>query len=286
MNEENPIVDSEELDEELGATENEPQEVETEALEGDEQGNAESNESEVSEEDETTENVPVEKQGGLPKGAQKRIDKLTKKLALQAEEHQRELQRLEAQQEQTQQFLDAPAPENLEDLSEGERIQYYTQKGMAESQKQQIDAQKQQAVSQHKVKQWNEKVEARLEDIPDFKEVMASTASTFKLSQDKTAELMEFIGESEVGVDLAYHLGKNPEIANSLQGLSSRAMDRKLMRLEDNLEAQPKQQPKPITKAKAPISSNKGKPSGVSNIANQTGDDFLKSFRARRAQQG
>ena len=95
---------------------------------------------------------------------------------------------------------------------------------------------------------------------------------------------VDFIDESEVGVDLTYYLAEHPEIANSLEGLSPRAMDRKLMRLEDKLEAQTKQ-PKPITQAKAPISSSKGKSAGVSNIANQTGDNFLASYRARRAQQ-
>ena len=280
MSEENPVVDGNEpLVEDIGTTENEANAEETEKSEVEGEGNAEPESKDIDKAEKPS-NVPVEKQGDISKGAQKRINTLTR----QKHEYQANIKNLESQLEQNKKFLDAPAPENLDDLSQQEQVQHHVSMNMAQNNVTTIEAQKQQAVAQHKAQVWNEKLEEKAEVYPDFQEKIASTAKTFELSEGTTTELMNFIDESEVGVDLTYYLAEHPEIANSLEGLSPRAMDRKLMRLEDKLEAQTKQ-PKPITQAKAPISSSKGKSAGVSNIANQTGDNFLASFRARRAQQ-
>ena len=270
MNAENPVDDSQELVDELGTTENETQEEETEESEVEGEGNAEPESNDIDKAEETSP-VKVEKQGDISKGAQKRIDKLTR----QKHESQTRIKNLESQLEQNKKFLDAPLPENLDEMPQQEQVQHHTNRAVAQNNVANIEAQKQQELAQHKAQVWGDKVEARLEELPDYQEVINSTGQSFKLTEKTTADLMEFIDSSEVGVDLAYYLGKNPEIANGLEGLSPRAMDRKLMRLEDKLEAQTNQ-PKPITKAKAPIS--KAKSSATSRNLSSNSRDFWKQY--------
>ena len=273
MSEENPVIDSEEeLVETLGTTENETQEEETEELETEEEGNAEPDSEEVSEEVETT-STKVEKQGNLPKGAQKRIDKLTK----QREQKDAKIADLEAQLEYANKFLEQPEPENLEDLSISEQVKHGVQRNGAEQQKQQLEAQKQQVIAEHKAQVWEAKKQEKAEVYTDFDQVMASTAQTFKLSPQNTAELMQFIGDSDVGVDLAYYLAKNPHEANALENLGTMAKATKLMKLELKLENQQQtQSTKPITKAKQPISKTKGSATATKSASNTR--DFWKNI--------
>jgi len=273
MSEENPVIDSEEeLVETLGTTENETQEEETEELETEEEGNAEPESEEVSEEVEATSNTKVEKQGNLPKGAQKRIDKLTK----QREQKDAKIAELESQLEYANKFLEQPEPENLEELSVSEQVKHGVQRNSAEQQKQQLEAQKQQVIAQHKAQVWEAKKQEKAEVYTDFDSVMASTAQTFKLSPQNTAELMEYIGESDVGVDLAYYLAKNPHEANALENLGTMAKATKLMKLELKLESQQQKSTKPITKAKQPISKAKGTVSTSKSASNTR--DFWKNL--------
>lgn len=265
MIDENPVDDSvEELVETLGTTENETQAEETEELEAEEEDNAESESDEVSTEEEATDSTPVEKQGNLPKGAQKRIDKLTK----QREQKDARIAELEAQLEATNKFLEQPKPENLEELSVSEQVKHGMQYNTAEMQKQHLEAQKQQVIAKHKAEVWQAKKEEKAEVYPDFDEKIATTAQTFKLSPDETQELLQYISDSDVGVDLAYHLANNPHEANALSGLSTMAKATKLMKMELKLENQLKQPTKPITKAKAPISKAKGSATTTKSASN------------------
>ena len=273
MNEENPVIDSEEeLVETLGTTENETQEEETEELEVENEDNAESENEEPSEEVEAT-STKVEKQGNLPKGAQKRIDKLTK----QREQKDAKIADLEAQLEYANKFLEQPEPENLEELSISEQVKHGIQRNGAEQQKQLLEAQKQQVIAEHKAQVWEAKKQEKAEIYTDFDQMMASTAQTFKLSPQNTAELMQFIGDSDVGVDLAYYLAKNPHEANALENLGTMAKATKLMKLELKLENQQQtQSTKPITKAKQPISKTKGSATAT-KLASDT-RDFWKNI--------
>ena len=274
MNEENPVIDSEEeLVETLGTTENETQEEEAEELEVENEDNAESENEEPSEEVGATSNTKVEKQGNLPKGAQKRIDKLTK----QREQKDAKIADLEAQLEYANKFLEQPEPENLEELSISEQVKHGIQRNGAEQQKQLLEAQKQQVIAEHKAQVWEAKKQEKAEIYTDFDQMMASTAQTFKLSPQNTAELMQFIGDSDVGVDLAYYLAKNPHEANALENLGTMAKATKLMKLELKLENQQQtQSTKPITKAKQPISKTKGSATAT-KLASDT-RDFWKNI--------
>jgi hypothetical protein len=270
MLDENPVSDSEELVDELGTTENETQEEETEELEVEGKDNAESESNDIDKAEEPSA-VKVEKQGDISKGAQKRIDKLTR----QKHESQTRIKNLELQLEQNKKFLDAPTPENLDDLSQQEQVQHHVSRNMAQNNVANIEAQKQQEIAQHKTQIWDDAIEEKKDVYPDFREKMASTGKSFDISQGTMDSLMDFIDESDVKIDLSYHLADNPEIANSLEGLSPRAMDRKLMRLEDKLEAQT-QPTKPITKAKAPIS--KAKSTATAKTLKSNSRDFWKQY--------
>lgn len=65
-----------------------------------------------------------------------------------------------------------------------------------------------------------------------------------------SAPLAEMIQGSDVAADVAYHLGKNPDIARDLSGLDPVSMARAFGRLEAQVSA-PK--PKPVSTAPAPI---------------------------------
>ncbi len=58
-----------------------------------------------------------------------------------------------------------------------------------------------------------------------------------------TTEMVDLIAESELGPDVAYHLGKNPTEARRLAGMSGPALAREIGRLEARLTA-PKATPK------------------------------------------
>ena len=78
MSEENPVVDGNEpLVEDIGTTENEANAEETEKSEVESEGNAEPKPEDIDEAEKSS-NVPVEKQGDISKGAQKRINTLTR----------------------------------------------------------------------------------------------------------------------------------------------------------------------------------------------------------------
>ena len=193
MSDENPVNDSEELVDELGTTENETQEEETEQLEVEGEGNAELEPNDIDKAEEPSD-VIVEKQGDISKGAQKRIDKLTRI----KHESQARIKNLESQLEQNKKFLDAPLPENLDDLPQHEQVQHHTNRAVAQNNVANIEAQKQQELAQHKAQIWNDAIEEKKVVYPDFNEKMNSTGKTFTLSPKTTADLMAFIEDSDI----------------------------------------------------------------------------------------
>ena len=278
MQEKNSVIDSEELVEELGTTENETQ-VEEESEQETELDNAESSEEE-GEQDNSEEQDKEAKAQDLPKGVQKTINKLTKL------KHQQkaEIESLKAQLEEAQKFLEAPEPENLDELSERERIEYYTQKGIANNMVNQTKAKTQETEARHKLEAWNTKVVEKADVYPDFQAVVNEGMKHLTLSEEANVDMFEFIQDSDLGVELAYHLFKNPSETNELSNLSPKARERKLMRLEMKLEAQPtKPTPtKKVTSAKPPVGSPKGSTSSAVNVQNLRGQALLDHLRAQR----
>lgn len=75
--------------------------------------------------------------------------------------------------------------------------------------------------------------------------------------------ISEYIAGEELGMEVAYHLAKNPAILEELAGLSDFAAGRKLLELEARLKAPPPT--KPITQAPDPV-----KPTGVRETVKQS----------------
>lgn len=81
----------------------------------------------------------------------------------------------------------------------------------------------------------------------------------YEVVQDKTLRISEPMAEviraSEIGPELAYYLGKNPDVAKEISAKSDAAVGRELALLETQLQAK---QPKKVSKAPPPPPANIG----------------------------
>lgn len=80
-----------------------------------------------------------------------------------------------------------------------------------------------------------------------------------------------FIGESELGGDIAYYLGKNRDEAEKIAAMSPAAQYRELVKIEQKLTAPPKP-----TKAPAPIEPTVGKTQVEKDPNEMSYDEFVK----------
>lgn len=87
--------------------------------------------------------------------------------------------------------------------------------------------------------------------------------------------LKQFVVESDLGTDVAYHLAKNPAKLDEITRMSPIAAGRELYRLESKLAASPP--PKPITKAADPI-----KPVGANEKVSRSYEEMSMEEYARR----
>lgn len=94
------------------------------------------------------------------------------------------------------------------------------------------------------VSTFTEKAEDATEKYPDYMRVVTDPRVPF------SEEMIEFFAESDVGVDLAYELAKDPEKVTAIRRMSPLKAGRELARLEGELKAKPKANP---SKAPEPI---------------------------------
>ena len=91
---------------------------------------------------------------------------------------------------------------------------------------------------------FDKKAEKVAERFPDFKEVVHNP--TLPINE----AMAEFIAESDVGPEIAYHLGKDPDLAERIAGMSPIRAARELARIESELsqlKAKPSKAPEPIS---------------------------------------
>ena len=102
-----------------------------------------------------------------------------------------------------------------------------------------------------------DKAEKAAERYPDFQTVVGNPSLSINDS------MAEFIGESDMGADVAYFLGKNPSKAHEISQLSPVRAARELVKIESELAARPKANP---SKAPEPINpvGQRGKASASS----------------------
>jgi len=119
----------------------------------------------------------------------------------------------------------------------------------------------------------------RLEDVrdqlPDFEQVVMNNPN---LPID--AEMVSFFAESEVGPQIAHHLGKHPSVAQRIAAMPPAQKGVELARLEAKLATPP---PRRTTKAPPPpraIQANG--PAGTFDPARSSVDDFKALIYGKR----
>lgn len=99
---------------------------------------------------------------------------------------------------------------------------------------------------------WTQKAEKASEKYADFETVVANPALPIN------AVMVEYIAESDLGADVAYYLGKNPEKAADIAEMSPVKAARELARIEAELAARPKANPSKAPEPINPVSARSG----------------------------
>lgn len=222
---------------------------------------------------EGTEQQPADKTEQPKKGGvQKRIDELTRK----AHEAEREAAFWREQAAKSQApSTDATKPARDDFATDADYFEaladYKAEQKVSEFRKQQ------QAEALNKAEQtqtatrfelYQERVAASLEAIPDYAEVVGAS------DVPAAPHVLESILDSDSGPQLAYHLAKNPELAEQLNAMTPVQAAREIGRLEAQL-AQPKTEttpPKRTTNAPAPINPVRGSNGQFSKAPEQMSD--------------
>jgi hypothetical protein len=150
---------------------------------------------------------------------------------------------------------DEPKPEDFKTVGEYTRaLVKYEAKQAGEKGQQHAEQSRQQAEANQLIAGFVERQEAFKKATPDYEDVIGE--ADFEIPN----LAQQYLVESDVGPQLAYHLAKNPDVAASLRKLSPRRLLAELGKLEVKLEA-PAAAAKPaptaatngISKAPAPI---------------------------------
>lgn len=122
---------------------------------------------------------------------------------------------------------------------------------------------------------FREKAEKASERYADFDRVVGNPMLPIN------AAMAEFISDSELGADLAYFLGKNPERAQDIAEMSPVRAARELTRIEAELASKPKAQPSNAPEPIKPVGT-RGKPS-TSSLPSDEDDinTWMKKEQAR-----
>lgn len=142
--------------------------------------------------------------------------------------------------EPAKQAAPQPAPDAPPKAEDFQDYEDYLVARAAHKLRQEQAQQQQQAAQQAQRRQqaeaadaFRERVEAATEKFPDFHEV------AFSPKVPITTAMAETIASSEMGADLAYHLGKNIDEAKRIAALAPIAQVRELGKLEAKLSAPP-----------------------------------------------
>lgn len=124
------------------------------------------------------------------------------------------------------------------------------------------------------IESFQEKAEKASERYPDFTAVVANP------SLHINEPMMEFISDSELGADLAYHLGKNPGEAEKIAAMTPVRAARELSRIEAEIAAKPKANP---SKAPEPITPVGSRGKSTASTLPSDDDDIDTWMRKERA---
>lgn len=239
--------------------------------------------------------APVDAQPPKADWAKSRIDELTyhRREAERDRDHWRELALRNTQQPKQEPVVEAK-PKTLADFDYDEsKFQSYL---VTETTRQAREAAAEEARKEWKAAQERESAERRS---ASFKSKEAEFSKTVKDYEQVTRDpslrisqtMVEAIAESDDGPALAYHLGKNPEVAAKIASLPPIAAAKELGRIEAQLAfARESAKQKTVSEAPAPTPTLDGsgdtaaKVSTASSEADKLSDDeWVRAERARIA---
>ena len=223
---------------------------------------------------------------GRFKGVQQRIDEITR--ARYEAEREAAYWRQRAEQGQTQAQPNSPqgapakpSPDQFSDYSEYvEALADWKAEQKVHQALSARDAQfaqtAEQRAEQARVQAWAERQQAVRETLPDYDEVVG--LSEIQIAPHVGQELLD----SPHGPQIAYHLARNPDVADRLNRLPPRDVIREIARLEATLPA-PKPAAKPVSNAPAPIKPIAGGATGVNAPLDKLSMD---QYIERRSREG
>ena len=217
----------------------------------------------------------------LPRGVQRRIDRLTK-ARYEAEAQNKMLaERLQALERSSkpQQPPGAPKIEDFQDFdayvaAKAEWVADQKINKALSERDSRSQAERDQIESGKVVESWNQKLQKASKDIPDLTEAIES--SDVPMTQVMGRAIME----SDVGPQLAYYLATHPDEAEDIAALGPLATVRALGRIEERLSVKKPAKP---SGAPAPITPSGQKAQASKDPANMDYDDFVKFRRAQIA---
>jgi hypothetical protein len=101
--------------------------------------------------------------------------------------------------------------------------------------------------AQHRQAEWNKRTQDFIKDTPDFLDVVVRNRAL-----PVTAEMAEVIQTSEMGPQVAYYLGKNPIVAQTISQLPPVMQAAELGKIEARLDQERKQVKEPPKVSQAP----------------------------------
>ena len=154
-------------------------------------------------------------------------------LVAQREEARRKVSELE-KRVASQEDADAPKEDDFGSYEEYQRaaIRHEAKMALQAEREADIEAQRQ-TEGDLALQQFQIRAEAVRKKHADFDEVVGN--QELPISQD----MLQLMAESDVGADVAYHLGKNPAEARRLAMMPPAMMGREMARLELKMNAQP-----------------------------------------------
>ena len=242
-----------------------------------------------------TDNTDRDDKGRFRNPVQPRIDELTRKVRENEREAAYWRSRAEAAAAPPKEPPKKPTPDQFDDY--GAFVEALTDFKAEEKANAVVEAREKAATERKqqetRVTTWNERVIEARKTIPDYDAVMA--ASSVPVSD----AVMDELRDSELGPQLAYHLDRNPDVAEKLNAMSPRQAAREIGRLEAKLLSTASASPEPqvdapqtpeppapkvkTTNAPPPVKPvGQGRSTAV-DLAKASMDDYVKTRTAQGA---
>lgn len=157
-------------------------------------------------------------------------------------------------------------------------------KSYREEQAKTAEENQQKTAQQERLEKWNKSIREAKQEWPDFEAVVHDLKPT--------AEVMEYLEESEYRAQILYRLGEDMDNASKIFGLSKAAQLREIVEIEREFRSEakkqepPKKEPTPISKApKPPVNLRGGSSPGDPELAAVSANDFVAYEKAANAKE-